>query len=63
MTLPSERLGDKGQRYVIMYVDHDSNDEKEFGFANKITSAEMLLNSCTLWPTSARAWMVDRRKL
>lgn len=58
MTLPPERIGDKGQRYEARYEDPDG--EHVIGWGNSAAGAQTLADAMKLRPSTIRAWVVDR---
>lgn len=62
MTLRPERIGDKGQRFVVKYSrDADAmDDEHVLGYAPTREGAEQMAAAWRLRPSNPFVWIVDR---
>ena len=60
MTLPPERIGDKGLRYEIRYTDAETGEEKVFGWCDTWKGANQMRNGVLQWPRATDAWIEDR---
>jgi hypothetical protein len=60
MTLTPDRIGDKGQRYEITYVDVDTGQRRVFGWASTIEGARQYETSISLHPSMASPLIRDR---
>ncbi len=62
MTLPPERIGDKGQRYQITYSAYENaSDERCLGYAETLEDAQRMAASWRLRPEHYFVWVVDRQ--
>lgn len=62
MTLPPDRIGDKGQRFVVKYSrDADAmDDERILGYAPTREGAEQMAAAWRLRPSKPFVWIMDR---
>lgn len=60
MTLPPERIGDKGQRYEIWYTD-SAGVEKRFGWTDTQGGIKIMLRGISLHPSMHAGRVIDRR--
>lgn len=63
MTFPAERIGDKGQRYEVRYLDYcsvDVRDHRTLGWTDDATHADAMTKSWRLRPSVSRVWLCDR---
>lgn len=60
MTLPPEKIGDKGQRFEVTYWDSDKQMRRTFGWADKMEAAEQFADVIRLHPTMGLAEIKDR---
>jgi hypothetical protein len=61
MTLPPDRIGDKGQRFEISYVDEDGR-RIIFGWAATQDGADSFLHSIALNPSMRDGEVRDRQE-
>ena len=63
MTLPPERIGDKGQRFEVKFSrDVEAlDDEHVLGWADDLISAEAMASAWRLHPQGYYVWVVDRQ--
>jgi hypothetical protein len=62
MTLPPEKVGDKGQRFQIKYSAHIDamDDERYLGYAATRNGAEEMAAAWRQHPEGYFVWVVDR---
>lgn len=62
MTLPPERIGDKGQRYQIKYISaqDDMEDDRTLGYSTTLSGAEQMADAWRRHPEKYFVWIVDR---
>jgi hypothetical protein len=62
MMLAAERIGDRGQRYVVKYRDRENPNsaERTLGYTNDAKGAEALADAWHEHPEGYIAWVVDR---
>ena len=60
MTLPPEKIGDKGQRYEVRYFDGADRTLKTFGWAKTLASAERLCDAIRIHPVWNTPTIFDR---
>ena len=62
MTLPPEKIGDKGQRFQIKYSRHMNamDDEHTLGYADTQEGADQMANIWRKHPEAYFVWTVDR---
>ena len=60
MTLPPGRIGDKGQRYEVRYLDHEDN-EQVAGWHDDPTGGN-LIKMIELHPSWHSPRVIDRRR-
>lgn len=62
MTLPPEKLGDKGQRYEVRAIGYPEDGENVIGWATTRAAAAHMAASIGLAPECKSASVVDRWK-
>lgn len=62
MTLPPDKIGDKGQRFQIKYsADMDAMDDEHcLGYAGTRDGAEQMAAAWRMHPAKYYVWIVDR---
>lgn len=60
MTLPTGRIGDKGQRYRVTYTDWEGN-EKPYGWCETMEHAQRMLETIAMWPSAKSGVIYDRK--
>lgn len=55
------RIGDRGQRYEVSYLEADGIERKSFGWANTRRGVEGMVRSIELHPTMEEPEVYDRR--
>lgn len=63
MTLPPEKIGDQGQRYVIKatgYPDPDREGWQDIGYSDSKASAVAMMRRLAQIPSVGRVWIKDR---
>lgn len=62
MTLPPEKIGDKGQRFQIKYSRSADvmDDERTLGYAGTRDGAEQMAEAWRKHPQGYFVWVVDR---
>lgn len=60
MTLPSDRIGDKGQRFEVRAVKWPSTGESIVGWTNDAERAAEMTKAARRTPNCSRAWIIDR---
>ena len=60
MTLPAEKVGDKGQRYEV--AAKRSGIVSAFGWAEDLEAAKRLADAACLHPSITKAFVIDRRE-
>ena len=61
MTLPAERIGDKGQRYEVRGWIGQTDTVETIGYASDKDGADELRDAASLWPRYDTVWIVDRQ--
>ena len=65
MTLPPERIGDKGQRYVVHY--HTRSEglgvDKVLGYSNDLDGADRMMRAWLSAPDVVDVWVEDRARM
>lgn len=63
MTLPPEKIGDKGQRYAVKYKGgRESQPERTLGYSPTKEGAEAMAAAWTSHPEEYDVWIVDREQ-
>ncbi len=64
MTLPPEKIGDKGQRFQIKYsADVDAtDDDRTLGYVGTREGAEQMAEAWRKHPEGYFVWIVDRHQ-
>jgi hypothetical protein len=62
MTLPADKIGDKGQRFQIKYSRDENamDDEHTLGYAHTRMGAEQMAEAWRKHPEQYFVWIVDR---
>lgn len=60
VTLPPEKIGDKGQRFEVTYWDTDKQMRLTFGWAETMDGAEQFADAIRLHPTMGLPIIRDR---
>jgi hypothetical protein len=65
VTLPPERIGDKGQRYVVQATGYPKPDVKgwqDIGYADRTVDAQAMMRGIGLAPSVGHVRILDREK-
>lgn len=62
MSLAAERIGDKGQRYVVKFRDSETGVERILGYCNHEGGAYALADAWRQRPEGSVVWVVDREQ-
>lgn len=63
MTLPPEKIGDKGQRYVVQRTTYDApNDWVDVAYSNDLASAKRAQLSAGMMPSTRLTRTYDREQ-
>lgn len=62
MTLPPEKIGDKGQRFEVRWRQHEdaADTHQVVGWSDDVPGAQAMLRAIRLHPSCADAWVHHR---
>jgi hypothetical protein len=62
MTLPPQKIGDKGQRYQVKYAENvDHPEDATLGYSDTKEGAERMAAAWRAHPSKPYVWIVDRQ--
>lgn len=60
MTLPPEKIGDKGQRYEVHCIGYGGPGDRVVGWSDNLDGAEKMARAIMLAPSCTGAHVLDR---